>query len=91
MSLIGKQINGFKLLRINGPGGMGEVYYAFNEGIKREAAVKVLYQKSMFERFKNEAYILVSENILYKKLLTTISKNLNKKNKDEESLYYLRH
>lgn len=57
MSLLGKHINGFKLLRNIGSGGMGEVYYAFHEDMKREAAVKVLYQKAMFERFKNEAYI----------------------------------
>lgn len=60
MSLIGKQFNGFKLLRLLGSGGMGEVYYAFHDEMKREAAVKVLYQKEMMKRFKNEAYIQAS-------------------------------
>lgn len=60
MSLISKEINGYKLLRLIGSGGMGEVYYAFHSGLRREAAVKVLYQSEMADRFKNEAYIQAS-------------------------------
>lgn len=60
MNLINKEINGYKLLRLIGSGGMGEVYYAFHNGLKREAAVKVLYQEDMTDRFKNEAYIQAS-------------------------------
>ncbi|SOE20252.1 Serine/threonine protein kinase [Spirosomataceae bacterium TFI 002] len=62
MSLIGQKFNGFKLLRLLGSGGMGEVYYAFHDEMKREAAVKVLYKKDMMRRFKNEAYIQSSVN-----------------------------
>jgi serine/threonine-protein kinase len=40
-----------------GIGGMGEVYKAFHPGLNRVAAIKILYQKDLAERFKNEAYI----------------------------------
>lgn len=60
MSFTSKNINGYTVLRLLGSGGMGEVYYAHHQDLQREAAVKVLYQKDMLDRFKNEAYIQAS-------------------------------
>lgn len=60
--VIGKKINGYKILRKIGSGGMGEVYFARHETLLREVAIKILYQKNMAERFKNEAYIQASIN-----------------------------
>ncbi len=39
---------------------MGDVYKAWNPALQRWAAVKILHQKEMGERFKNEAFIQAS-------------------------------
>ncbi|MEP7163242.1 MAG: serine/threonine-protein kinase [Ferruginibacter sp.] len=51
------EIAGYHLAERIGSGGMGDVYKAYNASLKRMAAVKILHQKEMAERFKNEAYI----------------------------------
>ena len=48
---------GYKIQERIGMGGMGEVYKAFHPGLNRVAAIKILHQKELAERFKNEAYI----------------------------------
>lgn len=61
--MIGKIINGYKLLRVLGEGGMATVYYAENNlGLK--AAVKILKEKfsndpNVSTRFKQEAKIMM--------------------------------
>ncbi len=50
-------IAGYHLAERIGSGGMGDVYKAYNAALKRTAAVKILHQKEMAERFRNEAYI----------------------------------
>ncbi|MEP7255151.1 MAG: serine/threonine-protein kinase [Ferruginibacter sp.] len=52
-----KEIAGYHLAERIGSGGMGDVYIAYNAALNRTAAVKILHQKEMAERFKNEAYI----------------------------------
>ena len=56
------EVAGYQLAGRIGAGGMGDVYRAFHPGLNRMAAVKVLHQKDMAERFKNEAYIQSSVN-----------------------------
>lgn len=51
------EIAGYHLAERIGSGGMGDVYKAYNQSLKRMAAVKILHQKEMAERFRNEAYI----------------------------------
>jgi len=51
------EIAGYHLAERIGSGGMGDVYKAYNSALQRTAAVKVLHQKDMAERFRNEAYI----------------------------------
>jgi len=51
------EIAGYHLTERIGSGGMGDVYKAYNQSLKRMAAVKILHQKEMAERFRNEAYI----------------------------------
>lgn len=51
------EIAGYHLTERIGSGGMGDVYKAYNASLKRMAAVKILHQKEMAERFRNEAYI----------------------------------
>ena len=51
------EVAGYYLAERIGSGGMGDVYKAFHPALNRTAAVKVLHQKEMAERFKNEAYI----------------------------------
>jgi serine/threonine-protein kinase len=51
------EVAGYHLAERIGSGGMGDVYKAYNPALKRTAAVKMLHQKDMAERFKNEAYI----------------------------------
>ena len=50
-------IAGYHLAERIGSGGMGDVYKAYNAALNRTAAVKILHQKDMAERFRNEAYI----------------------------------
>ncbi|RYG03892.1 MAG: serine/threonine protein kinase [Chitinophagaceae bacterium] len=50
-------IAGYRLVRKLGSGGMGDVYEAYHHGLARTAAIKVLHQPDMAERFRNEAYI----------------------------------
>ena len=52
-----KEIAGYHLAERIGSGGMGDVYKAYNQTLNRTAAVKILHQKDMAERFRNEAYI----------------------------------
>src|ERR1700730_11777354 len=42
MSLEGSQIGRFRLLRLLGRGGMGEVYLAENDELRRQVAIKVI-------------------------------------------------
>jgi len=51
------EVAGYQLTVRIGSGGMGDVFKAFHPALKRMAAVKILHQKEMAERFKNEAYI----------------------------------
>ena len=51
------EIAGYQLAERLGSGGMGDVYKAYNPSLRRLAAVKILHQKDMAERFRNEAYI----------------------------------
>ncbi len=52
-----KEIAGYHLAERIGSGGMGDVYKAYNKDLQRMAAVKILHQKNMADRFRNEAYI----------------------------------
>jgi len=56
------EVAGYRLAERIGTGGMGEVYKAYNHSLNRYAAVKILYQASQADRFKNEAYIQSSIN-----------------------------
>lgn len=51
------EIAGYHLTERIGSGGMGDVYKGYNKALQRVAAVKILHQKEMAERFRNEAYI----------------------------------
>lgn len=51
------EIAGYRLTRHIGSGGMGDVYKAVHTTLNREAAVKILFQKELANRFENEAYI----------------------------------
>jgi eukaryotic-like serine/threonine-protein kinase len=51
------QVAGYRLTEFIGSGGMGDVYKAFHPELNRIGAVKILHQKEMGDRFKNEAYI----------------------------------
>ncbi len=51
------EIAGYHLAERIGSGGMGDVYKAYNKSLQRMAAVKILHQKEMADRFRNEAYI----------------------------------
>ena len=51
------EIAGYRLTERIGSGGMGDVYKATNAALNRTAAIKILHQKEMAERFRNEAYI----------------------------------
>lgn len=51
------QLAGYRIQERIGMGGMGEVYKAYHPGMNRVAAIKILHQKDMADRFKNEAYI----------------------------------
>ncbi len=60
----GKTVNGYKILRMLGSGGMADVYFAENI-LEMPAAIKVLKKKyyddkSIRDRFKNEALIMKS-------------------------------
>lgn len=51
------EIAGYRLTTRLGSGGMGDVYKAYNAALNRTAAIKILHQKEMGDRFRNEAYI----------------------------------
>ncbi len=51
------EIAGYRLTRHIGSGGMGDVYKAVHTTLNRDAAIKILFQKEMANRFENEAYI----------------------------------
>lgn len=51
------EIAGYRLTTRLGSGGMGDVYKAYNAALNRTAAIKILHQKEMSDRFRNEAYI----------------------------------
>jgi eukaryotic-like serine/threonine-protein kinase len=51
------EVAGYHLTTFIGSGGMGDVYKAFQPALNRIAAVKILHQREMGDRFKNEAYI----------------------------------
>lgn len=55
--LIGKIVAGYRLIEKIGSGGMGTVYKAYHPSLKREAAIKVLFQEELSDRFQNEAHI----------------------------------
>lgn len=56
------EVDGYKLYERIGAGGMGEVYKAYNPSLHRWAAIKILHQDDMAERFRNEASIQSSVN-----------------------------
>lgn len=56
------EIAGYRLTRHIGSGGMGDVYKAHHPALNRDAAVKILFQKELAERFENEASIQSSIN-----------------------------
>ncbi len=56
------EVAGYKLAACIGAGGMGSVYKAYNSSLNRWAAVKILQQKDLSERFRNEANIQSSVN-----------------------------
>jgi len=51
------EIAGYRLTERIGSGGMGDVYKGYNAALSRTAAIKILHQKEMADRFRNEAYI----------------------------------
>jgi eukaryotic-like serine/threonine-protein kinase len=51
------ELAGYRITDMIGSGGMGNVYKAWHQGLQREAAIKILHQHSMADRFRNEAYI----------------------------------
>lgn len=55
-------IAGYHLTERIGSGGMGDVYKAYHAALNRTAAIKILHQKELAERFKNEAYIQSTVN-----------------------------
>lgn len=57
-----REVAGYVLSHRLGSGGMGDVYKAYHAGLNRYAAVKVLHQKEMAARFRNEAFIQSSVN-----------------------------
>jgi eukaryotic-like serine/threonine-protein kinase len=51
------ELAGYRIMEAIGSGGMGNVYKAWHNGLQREAAIKILHQHTMADRFRNEAYI----------------------------------
>jgi serine/threonine protein kinase len=52
-----QSIAGYHLTQKLGSGGMGDVYKAYHRELERTAAIKILHQPGMADRFRNEAYI----------------------------------
>ncbi len=66
-AFIGRSLAGYCVERLLGKGGMGSVYLAEHQRLKRRAAVKVLpphffEDPAMIERFEREAQVLASLN-----------------------------
>lgn len=56
-SLLHSEIAGYFISEQIGSGGMGDVYKGYHQVLGRTAAIKVLHQKEMAARFRNEAFI----------------------------------
>lgn len=56
-SLLHSEIAGYYISEQIGSGGMGDVYKGYHQVLGRTAAIKVLHQKEMAARFRNEAFI----------------------------------
>ncbi|MFN5417598.1 MAG: serine/threonine protein kinase, partial [Flavobacteriia bacterium] len=61
--MIGKQIQNYTIIKLIGEGGMGDVYLAEHNTIKRKVAIKVLKaelvkNEEIKKRFKNEASVM---------------------------------
>lgn len=57
-----QSIAGYHLTQKLGSGGMGDVYKAYHSSLDRTAAIKILHQPDLADRFKNEAYIQSTVN-----------------------------
>jgi serine/threonine protein kinase len=62
MNLHLTELAGYHLTERIGSGGMGDVYKSVDPLTQKKVAIKVLHQKDLAERFKNEAYIQSSVN-----------------------------
>jgi len=70
--MIGKTISHYRILRMLGEGGMGQVYEAEDTQLKRKVAIKILppevaSDKGRLQRFEREAGVgagLIHPNIL---------------------------
>ncbi len=57
VNLLHSEIAGYLITEQIGSGGMGDVYKGYHQVLGRTAAIKVLHQKEMAARFRNEAFI----------------------------------
>jgi len=69
------EVSGYVLSDRLGSGGMGDVYKAWNPALQRWAAIKILHQKEMGERFRNEAFIQAS--VRHPNIATLYESSLN--------------
>jgi serine/threonine protein kinase/Tol biopolymer transport system component len=65
-TLVGESIGPYKIIKLVGRGGMGEVYLALDQRLARQVALKVLppffVNKTDVDRFKNEARLAANIN-----------------------------